>query len=365
MSVQLKLRPYGVSPKVSVKECSCDATCTRGRCVRATGSFQKAKHRTGYIIAVTVLTATALILTIAILSYENPMPFGSSGYWSIAKMRGTAVVTMAIVAVCQAFATVSFQTATSNRIITPSIMGFEALYVAIQTSLIFFFGVAGFSLLGVRGQLILQSLIMIGFACLLYGWLLSGKFGNIHITLLVGVVIGGGLGALATFMQRLLTPSDFDILTAKLFGNVSNADPATFPIVIPVVVLTAAVIWRRAAKLNCLQLGSTVSTNLGLNHRREVMVSLLLVSILMAMTTSLVGPMTFLGFLVATLAYQVVDSYDHRLILPVAGLIGYVILAGAYFVMKNVFYAQGAVTIIIELVGGLTFLFFVLRKGRL
>ena len=85
----------------------------------------------------------------------------------------------------------------------------------------------------------------------------------------------------------------------------------------------------------------------------------------MAVSTALIGPMTFLGFLVATLAYQFADSYYHRLVFPVAFLTGFVVLAGAYFVMKNIFYAQGVVSIIIELVGGAIFLFVILRKGRL
>ena len=107
------------------------------------------------------------------------------------------------------------------------------------------------------------------------------------------------------------------------------------------------------------------ATNLGLHHTREVVVVLFLVSVLMAMTTSLVGPMTFLGFLVAMLAYQLADTSSHRLLLPMAFLLGYVVLSGAYFVLRHVFYAQGMVTIIIELVGGLTFLIYLLRKGRL
>ena len=50
---------------------------------------------------------------------------------------------------------------------------------------------------------------------------------------------------------------------------------------------------------------------------------------------------------------------------PIAVLIGFVVLSGAYFVMKNIFYAQGVVSIIIELVGGTVFLIVLLRKGRL
>lgn len=99
--------------------------------------------------------------------------------------------------------------------------------------------------------------------------------------------------------------------------------------------------------------------------RRELMVTLLLVSVLMAMTTALVGPMTFLGFLVATLAYSLVDTHDHRFILPVAALAGYAVLTSAYFVLRHVFYAGGAVTVVIELIGGITFLVVVMRKGRL
>ena len=85
----------------------------------------------------------------------------------------------------------------------------------------------------------------------------------------------------------------------------------------------------------------------------------------MAVTTALVGPMTFLGFLVATLAYSMVETSSHRRLLPVAALAGYAVLALAYFVLRHVFYAGGAVTVVIELVGGIVFLVVVMRKGRL
>ncbi|MGI9207316.1 MAG: iron chelate uptake ABC transporter family permease subunit, partial [Rhodococcus sp. (in: high G+C Gram-positive bacteria)] len=85
----------------------------------------------------------------------------------------------------------------------------------------------------------------------------------------------------------------------------------------------------------------------------------------MAVSTALIGPMTFLGFLVATLAYQFANTYDHRYVFPVAVLTGFVVLTGAYFVLKNIFYAEGAVSIIIEAVGGSVFLYVLLRKGRL
>ena len=114
-----------------------------------------------------------------------------------------------------------------------------------------------------------------------------------------------------------------------------------------------------------LGLGSDAANTLGLDHRREQLRVLLLVAVLMATSTALVGPMTFLGFLVATLAYQLADTYDHRYIFPMSVATAFIVLTGSYFVMKHVFYAQGVVSIIIELVGGGVFLLVLLRKGRL
>ncbi len=105
--------------------------------------------------------------------------------------------------------------------------------------------------------------------------------------------------------------------------------------------------------------------NLGLDHRRETMKVLLLVSVLMAVSTALVGPLTFLGFLVAMLSYQLADTHDHRYVFPVAWLTGFVVLSGAYFVLRHLFYAEGSVGIIIEVGGGGFFLIHILRKGRL
>ncbi|MFB8189528.1 iron chelate uptake ABC transporter family permease subunit [Microbacterium sp. NPDC055988] len=332
---------------------------------RSSGSFTTPRARRRYVVVLGLLIVLAAGSGFGLLAWGNPMPVGSTGFWRIAQHRAIDVTVMALVAVAQAIATVSFQTVTNNRIITPSIMGFESLYRVVQTSTVYLFGVAGLVAIQGVGQFAIQVAIMVGLAVALYGWLLSGRYGNLQIMLLVGIVIGGGLGAIATFMQRLLTPSEFDVLAARLFGNVSNADPSYLPLAIPLVVAASALLWLRSRRLNLMALGPDAARSLGVDHRRELFIVLFLVAVLMATSTALVGPMTFLGFLVATLAYQFADTHDHRLIFPVAVLTAFTILAGAYFVMKNVFYAQGMVSILIELVGGTVFLIVILRKGRL
>ena len=329
------------------------------------GALPTRRARRRYTIVLTTLIVLSTLFAFGLLAWDNPMPVGSEGFWRIANLRLTNVTVMAVVAVAQAVATVAFQTVTNNRIITPSIMGFESLYRVVQTGSVYLFGVAG--LVAIQGlwQFGLQIAIMVALAMLLYGWLLSGRYANLQIMLLIGIIIGGGLGAIATFMQRLLTPSEFDVLAARLFGNVSNADAGYLPLAIPLCVAAAALLWARSRRLNVMALGADTATSLGVNHRRELLIVLFLVAVLMATSTALVGPMTFLGFLVATLAYQFADSYDHRLVFPVAVLTAFTILTGAYFVMRHIFSAQGVVSILIEFVGGIVFLIVILRKGRL
>ncbi|QLD11296.1 iron chelate uptake ABC transporter family permease subunit [Microbacterium oleivorans] len=313
----------------------------------------------------TVLGVVVVAAAVLLLTWNIPLDPGQRGYWLAVDLRVTTVVTVAIVACCQAVATVLFHTATGNRILTPSIMGFDALYVVMQTALVFFFGGAALAATDGLAKVALQSALMVGFATLLYGWLFAGKRGNLHIMLLIGIVLGVGFSSLSTVMQRLLTPSEFDLLSARLFGNLSNSNPEYLPWAAGIVAVVLVSVWRRRRRLDVLTLGREISTNLGLAYKREVIVLLVLVAVLISVSTTLVGPMTFFGFIVATLAYQLSGSSRHAVILPFAALLGMATLLGGYFVLRHVFYAAGMLTVIIEFAGGLFFIVYLLRKGAL
>ncbi|GAA1780426.1 iron chelate uptake ABC transporter family permease subunit [Agromyces lapidis] len=306
--------------------------------------------------------AAALVFVVGILVWDNPVPYGQPGFWIIVESRSVAVATIALVAVCQALATVLFHTATGNRILTPSILGFDALYTLMQTALVFVFGMAATQVEG-PAKILVQSLAMMLFATLLYGWLFSGRRQNLHVLLLVGVVLGVGFGSVSTFLQRLLTPSEFDVLASRLHGSIGNANPEVLPWAELVVAAIAVVVWRRRRVLDVLALGRDTAVNLGVAYRREVVGLLVVVAALIAISTTMIGPMTFFGFLVATLTYQFVRSDRHGVVLPLAVLIGLASLTGAYFVLQHVFYTAGLVTVVIEFVGGLAFLIVILRKG--
>lgn len=340
---------------------NCDQPCEN----RSARAFRCKKEEKRYWILLISLIILGGFASYGLLVYNNPVPIDSPSFIPVVRRRMVALVAMIIAAVCQSLSTVTFQSITKNRVITPSLLGFEALYSAIHTSTMFFFGVSTFISFDNTGSFVFQVVLMVIMSLILYGWLLTGKYGDLQLMLLVGVIMGTGLRSLSTFMRRLLAPSEFDILQARLFGSVNNADAEFFPIAIPVVIIIAIILLAYSRKLNVLSLGKDVCTALGVKHQASVIFSLVLVSVLMSISTALVGPLTFYGFLVATLSYQAAQTYDHRYVFPMALAIGFLIITGAYFFMNHVFNAQGVVSVIIEMFGGIVFLIVILRKGTL
>lgn len=332
---------------------------------RTASAFRTPKEARRYWIMLSVFIGIGLLATLGLLLYNNPVPVDSPSFIPVVKRRITAVVAMLIAAFCHSFSTVAFQSVTNNRIITPSLLGYESLYSSIQTSLLFFFGAGALVSFTGTGAFFIQVALMVAMSLILYGWLLSGKYGNLHLMLLVGIIIGAGLNSVSGFMRRMLAPSEFDLLQSRLIGSVNNADPEYFPSVIPLVLITALSLFFFSRKLNVLSLGRDVATAFGVRYQPSIIYTLVLVAVLMSISTSLIGPLTFFGFLIAMLAYQAAPTYDHRYVFPMALAIGFGILTSMYFLLYHVFHAQTVVTVLIELFGGIIFLTVILRKRSL
>lgn len=272
---------------------------------------------------------------------------------------------MVIAAFTQGVGTVVFHTVTNNRILTPSIIGFDSMYTLMQTLMVFVFG--GTVIANTEGipKLLAQTALMVVFATILYRWMFAGKFGSLFLMLLVGVVIGLAFDSISTFLQRLLSPTEYDMLSVKLFGRLSAVKGDYLPLAFAVCVGVGLILWKRRHHLDALLLGREAAMGIGVSHKRELTLMLMLIALMVAFSTALVGPMTFYGFIVATLAYQLAGSYKHVFVLPMAFLLGLLTLVLGQFIMQHIFYAGGFLTVIIEFVGGILFLVVILRRGKL
>ena len=178
----------------------------------------------------------------------------------------------------------------------------------------------------------------------------------------VPLVLGMAFDSISTFLQRLLHPTDYDLLALKLFGRMNAVEPVLLPLAFGVCALAGVVVWRRRHVYDALLLGREAATSVGVPHRRELILALVLVAVLVSMSTALVGPLTFFGFVIATIAYELAGTYRHAYVLPMAVCLGVIALAGGQFILQHIFYAAGYLTVIIEFTGGILFLALLLRK---
>ncbi|WP_422535586.1 iron chelate uptake ABC transporter family permease subunit [Bartonella apis] len=274
------------------------------------------------------------------------------------------LVSLILIAYTIAVSTVLFQTVSNNRILTPSIMGFDQLYILIQTVVVYFVGSTVIYGVSDEVRFIAVALILTLFATSLFTWLFSGTIKGLHMTLLIGVVFGGLFFSLRMLLQLQLNPDEAVNLTDVMFANFNRFNTNLIGIAVIIVVIVSLIGWRMRYLFDVLTLGRDMAINLGVDYKQAVSRILVLVSIMVAVSTALVGPVTFFGLLVASLAYQFTPTAKHMSVLPVAILLSIIFLVGGQFILEQLFNMASRLSFIIEFVGGIVFLT-LLIKGKL
>ncbi|WP_272660186.1 iron chelate uptake ABC transporter family permease subunit, partial [Providencia sp. PROV112] len=152
---------------------------------------------------VTPLQRIWILLALSLLSIVLYMTVNlGSNLAYILPHRGYIVLTMIVVAFSAGVSTVLFQTIANNKILTPSIMGLEALFVLLQTIFIFYSESFPSSWLLNIGKFLLESTLLVLFSVLLYRWLFVSVKMNINLVLMVGIILGTLFRSVATLLQR-------------------------------------------------------------------------------------------------------------------------------------------------------------------
>jgi iron complex transport system permease protein len=331
--------------------------CLKGLVLVGVGDMMAWRRHPMVVHGVLVLAAVAVCVAF--------MTLGARGNWDfVLPFRGGKLVALVAVAVCIAVSTVLFQTVTNNPILTPSIIGFDALYILIQTSLMFGTGLAGFVAADPRAMFAFQTAVMVLASTALYGWQLGNAHEGLHRLVLIGIVIGIFFRSLASFMQRLIAPDDFLVLQDSLFANFNTIDRNLLMVGTLATCAIVAGVWRMRNVLDVLNLGREHAISLGVDYRRAVFAALVMVSVLVSVSTALVGPVLFFGLLVAHLAYRLAPSHRHADILPAAALIAIICLVGGQTLLERLFAFDTALSIIIEFIGGIVFIALLVKGVR-
>lgn len=290
----------------------------------------------------------------------------SAETWQYSIARRTKIIgAIALVSVAVGVSAVIFQTVTANYILTPSIMGLDNLYIFLQTLVIYFFGSGQLTMMGSPAQFMLTLLLMVGVSAGIFIFMFRGQGGNIYYVVLVGIVFGIAFEGLSSFMQVLIDPNEFSVLEGRMFASFNRINVKLLGIAAIVVAAATAWLVPDFKNLDVLTLGRSHAITLGVNYRRVVLKSLVAVALLTSASTVLVGPVTFLGILIVSLARFLFPTYRHFILVPGTVLVGLCILVFGMIVTERVLNFVVPLSVIINFAGGAYFIYLMLKVKRL
>ena len=280
------------------------------------------------------------------------------------RLRTPKLIVMLITAFAIGGASIVFQSIINNTIVTPCLLGMNSLYTLIHTAVVFFAGTGSFLALNANASFAVDVVLMGLVATVIYGWLFQKTRHNVLYVLLIGTVLSSFFSSIQTTLTRIMDPNEYDTLLTTLVASFSNVNSE---IILLSILLLSAVIFvlrKDLMLLDVLTLGKEQAINLGVDYDRSIRRLLLGVTLCIAVATAMVGPISFLGLIIANLARQLLKTYRHTQLILGSALFGMIVLVGGQLLVEHVFTYSIPVSVFITVGGGIYFLYLLLAAKK-
>ncbi len=264
-----------------------------------------------------------------------------------------------------AFSSMIFQTITNNNILTPSVLGLDSLYMFFQTFIVFVFGSNNLAKIGNNFNFILSVIFMVIFSVILFKILFKKEGTDIFFLLLLGLVCGTFFQSLSSFMQVLIDPNEFSIVQNKMFASFNNVNTNILWLALVGIFLAIVYTYKNLNSLDVLSLGRDNAINLGVDYDGTIKKMLIVISILVSVSTALVGPITFLGLLVVNITREFFKTYKHKYLIIGSMLVSSIALVGGQLLAERVTNFSTPISVIINFAGGTYFIFLLLKESKI
>lgn len=312
-----------------------------------------------------LLVLCTLVLLAAVAYMMLDVKFGNDRLVAFAlKLRAPKLAAMAVSAFAIGAASLVFQSIINNTIVTPCLLGMNSLYTLIHTAVVFAAGTGSWLALNANASFAVDLVIMGVTATFIYGYLFRLTNYNVLYVLLIGTVLSSFFSSIQSTLTRVMDPNEYDTLLSSLVASFSNIN--TEVIVFSIVVLAVVAFALRAdlARLDVITLGKEQAINLGVDFDRSVRRLLLGVTLYIAVATAMVGPISFLGLIIANLARQLLKTYRHTQLITGTVLFGMLVLIAGQLLVEHVFNYVIPISVFITIGGGAYFLYLLLTTRK-
>ncbi|MBM6668536.1 iron chelate uptake ABC transporter family permease subunit [Lacrimispora saccharolytica] len=280
------------------------------------------------------------------------------------KIRTPKLIAMLITAFAIGGASIVFQSIINNTIVTPCLLGMNSLYTLIHTAIVFFAGSGSLLARNANAAFAADLLLMGVVATVVYSYLFKKTRHNVLYVLLIGTVLSSFFSSIQTTLTRVMDPNEYDSLLSTLVASFSNINSEIILFSVVVLAVVIFVLRKDLALLNVITLGKDQAVNLGVDYDRTIRRLLLGVTLCIAVATAMVGPISFLGLIIANLSRQLLKTFRHGQLILGSALFGMIVLVGGQLIVEQVFTYAIPVSVFITVGGGIYFLYLLLTNRR-
>ena len=309
-----------------------------------------------------ILSILTLICSLAYLFYDLNLDFFKFSM----SLRVPKLLAMLLTAYCIGAASLIFQTIIRNTIVTPCLLGMNSLYLLIHTGVMFFFGSASVFVLNKYISFGVDLILMGTIATFVYSYLFRVTKYNVLYVLLAGTVMATFFSSLQNSMVRIMDPNEYDALLSSLVASFNSVNADILVIAIIITIVLSLIYYKDLAVLDVLSLGKENAINLGIDYDKTIKRLLLGVTLFIAVATALVGPISFLGLIIANLSRELFKTYRHNYLVAGSVLMGMLVLVAGQVIVERVFILSIPISVFISIAGGLYFMYLlILNRGKL
>ena len=312
------------------------------------------------LILLAVLTAGVCATYLLIGSHpDKPQLFRY-----ILSLRVPTLVVMLIAAFAVGSASLIFQSIINNRIVTPCLLGMNSMYTLVHTATVFLAGSGSILATNSNLSFAVDLIVMAISATFIYSYMFRKTGNNVLYVLLIGTVLSSFFGSIQSTMIRVMDPNEYDTLLTSLVADFSNVNVEIIAFSLILLVALAVFLRKDLMLLDVITLGKHQAINLGVDYDRTIRRLLLGVVLCIAVATAMVGPISFLGLIIANLARQFLKTHRHIYLITGAALMGMLAIIAGQVISQHLFSYAVPISTFITIGGGIYFLYLLLfRKG--
>ena len=292
----------------------------------------------------------------------NSYPDKPKLFQYILSLRIPTLVVMLIAAFAIGSASLIFQSIINNRIVTPCLLGMNSMYTLVHTAVVFVVGSGSIFATNSNLSFAIDLIVMSVAATFVYSYMFKKTGNNVLYVLLIGTVLSSFFGSIQSTMIRVMDPNEYDTLLTTLVADFNNINVEVIAFSLILLIGLTMFLWKDLMLLDVITLGRDQAINLGVDYDRTVRRLLLGVVLCIAVATAMVGPISFLGLIIANLARQFLKTYKHSRLIVGSALMGMLAIIAGQLISQHVFSYAVPISTFITIGGGIYFLYLLLFK---